>query len=98
MLTGWRFLACPEGIEPPTHSLEGCCSIRLSYGHKEQRPQSEITLEPYWYIGRSTRIRTLDPLVPNQVRYQTAPHSDSQYSNPPKSAIRMGAKKFCTNP
>ena len=27
-------------------------------------------------IGRSTRIRTLDPLVPNQVRYQTALHSD----------------------
>ncbi len=27
-------------------------------------------------FGRSTRIRTLDPLVPNQVRYQTAPHSD----------------------
>jgi hypothetical protein len=26
--------------------------------------------------GRSTRIRTLDPLVPNQVRYQTAPHSE----------------------
>ncbi len=20
-------LACPGGIEPPTHSLEGCCSI-----------------------------------------------------------------------
>ncbi len=29
--------------------------------------------------GRSTRIRTLDPLVPNQVRYQTAPHSDKSY-------------------
>ena len=28
------------------------------------------------FSGRSTRIRTLDPLVPNQVRYQTAPHSD----------------------
>ena len=25
-------VACPEGIEPPTHSLEGCCSIQLSYG------------------------------------------------------------------
>jgi hypothetical protein len=25
-------MACPEGIEPPTHSLEGCCSIQLSYG------------------------------------------------------------------
>ena len=29
-----------------------------------------------WILGRSTRIRTLDPLVPNQVRYQTAPHSE----------------------
>ena len=27
-----KLLACPEGIEPPTHSLEGCCSIQLSYG------------------------------------------------------------------
>ncbi len=24
-------MACREGIEPPTYSLEGCCSIRLSY-------------------------------------------------------------------
>ena len=24
-------LACREGIEPPTYSLEGCCSIQLSY-------------------------------------------------------------------
>ncbi len=22
----------PGGFEPPTHSLEGCCSIQLSYG------------------------------------------------------------------
>jgi hypothetical protein len=28
-------LVCPEGIEPPTHSLEGCCSIQLSYGQIE---------------------------------------------------------------
>ena len=32
------------------------------------------------FFGRSTRIRTLDPLVPNQVRYQTALHSDSVWS------------------
>src|SRR2546421_8444294 len=24
-------MARQEGIEPPTHSLEGCCSIQLSY-------------------------------------------------------------------
>ena len=29
--------------------------------------------------GRSDRIRTYDPLVPNQMRYQTAPHSDVLY-------------------
>ena len=29
--------------------------------------------------GRSCRIRTCDPLVPNQVRYQTAPNSDTEY-------------------
>ncbi len=29
----WRGpVACPRGIEPLTHSLEGCCSIHLSYG------------------------------------------------------------------
>ncbi len=26
-------LACPTGLEPVTPSLEGWCSIRLSYGH-----------------------------------------------------------------
>ncbi len=24
-------MARQEGLEPPTHSLEGCCSIHLSY-------------------------------------------------------------------
>ena len=27
-----RFRMRPGGLEPPTHSLEGCCSIQLSYG------------------------------------------------------------------
>ncbi len=30
------FLVYPEGIEPPTHSLEGCCSIQLSYGQRSR--------------------------------------------------------------
>ncbi len=30
--TGAGWLACPEGLEPPTCCLEGSCSIQLSYG------------------------------------------------------------------
>ena len=26
------FFVIPLGLEPKTHSLEGCCSIQLSYG------------------------------------------------------------------
>ena len=26
------FIVIPLGFEPKTHSLEGCCSIQLSYG------------------------------------------------------------------
>ena len=32
----------------------------------------------FFKFGRSTRIRTLDPLVPNQVRYRAALHSEEQ--------------------
>jgi hypothetical protein len=34
--TPWnRKVACPEGLEPPTPSLEGWCSIQLSYGQRD---------------------------------------------------------------
>ena len=29
---GFYHQAIPAGFEPATHSLEGCCSIQLSYG------------------------------------------------------------------
>jgi hypothetical protein len=91
---GRDLLACPEGIEPPTHSLEGCCSIQLSYGQsrrvvatrrskrnsKKETPNKNAPQTGGLQgekVGRSTRIRTLDPLVPNQVRYQAAPHSEA---------------------
>jgi hypothetical protein len=52
----------PGGFEPPTHSLEGCCSIQLSYGRRACRS------------NRGAGIRTRDLLLPKQARYRTAPH------------------------
>ena len=49
------------GLEPATPSLEGWCSIQLSYKRK---------------IGRDRGIRTPDILLPKQARYQTALYPD----------------------
>ena len=48
------------GFEPRTHSLEGCCSIQLSYGALDKQP----------IIGRDSWIRTSDILLPKQALYQ----------------------------
>ena len=52
-------LVRPAGLEPATPGLEGRCSIQMSYGR--------------FSIGRGRGIRTPDPLLPKQMRYQTAP-------------------------
>src|SRR5580765_8094668 len=62
-------MARPRGFEPPTPSSGGWCSIQLSY--RRARPGSAGSNAR---IGRGERIRTSDPLLPKQVRYQTAPH------------------------
>ena len=55
-------LARPAGVEPATYGLEGRCSIQLSYGRKCIPVKN----------GRGRGIRTPDPLLPKQMRYQAA--------------------------
>src|SRR5450830_1467545 len=45
---------------------------------RKKKPKSRNSWVFFYKFGRSTRIRTLDPLVPNQVRYRAAPHSEDQ--------------------
>ena len=80
-------MATPAGLEPATHSLEGCCSNPLSY--EAIVLVRLVGLEPTWLtptdfksvvytdsttvakIGRTCKTRTCDPLLPKQVLYQT---------------------------
>ena len=45
------FQSCLEGFEPPTHGLEGRCSIQLSYRHILKRVMGIEPTYPAWKAG-----------------------------------------------
>ena len=45
-------------------------------GTKSKKGLQEKSCNPFDPAGRSDRIRTYDPLIPNQMRYQAALRSD----------------------
>ena len=58
-----------------TPSLEGWCSIQLSYGQKSKTLRGRA----FWCgAGRGGEIRTPDILLPKQARYQTALHPEGR--------------------
>src|SRR6185369_14158861 len=66
-----RRAARQEGLEPPTRSLEGCCSIHLSYWRRPNpRPPRSRSPRVPRKKDRGGPIRTADSLLPKQVRYQ----------------------------
>ena len=51
--------------------------LKTRLAPKTTRRKKSCTRQDFFLkLGRSTRIRTLDPLVPNQVRYRAALHSE----------------------
>ena len=61
-----------QGIEPSTlrwHGFQDRLSTLLAYLQNSMRVPQRVT---HNHTGRRCRIRTCDPLLPKQMRYQTA--------------------------
>jgi hypothetical protein len=68
-----------RGRKPPLAAArENVIEIRPAQAEGSRLPvfQPALVSQALEEYGRSERIRTSDPLVPNEVRYQTALHSD----------------------
>ena len=59
----------------PGRALKGRCSIQMSYGRSVNRSSVLYAIAAY-KSGRGGEIRTPDPLLPKQLRYQAALHPD----------------------
>ena len=67
---GSLILMCPKGFEPPTHGLEGRCSIQLSYGHIFIKITEVLCNRSA--INSPSRARTYNNSVNSRVLYHWA--------------------------
>ena len=51
------FQVIPLGFEPKTHSLEGCCSIQLSYGTKRTANIRNFQVFQTFFVTRGRLVR-----------------------------------------
>ena len=86
------FLVGARGFEPPTPCTPCKCATWLRHAptilllpginlfiHQFQLRFKTISKPSNFILGRRERIRTSDPLLPKQVRYQAALHADLHY-------------------
>src|SRR4051794_11095634 len=67
----WLFTKSLELSNLEADAFEWMC-----HGNRRMPDLSISTMA--WGVGRGDRIRTCDPLVPNEMRYQTAPLPDDR--------------------
>src|SRR5436853_6393422 len=68
-------LVSPAGLEPATHSLEGCCSVQLSYGEEMWSGREDSNLRP-----PAPKAGALpDCATPRRVAQQVASEAHSEF-------------------
>src|SRR5262245_55182128 len=77
-------MATPGGLEPPTNSLEGCCSIQLSYGARHQ------VAVPEWHVPCSMGpVVCPAPFVILRIRFLQQPLG-RRLEQPVSDAVALG--------
>jgi leucyl/phenylalanyl-tRNA--protein transferase len=72
-------------------NLQNCARMKKASGYHYSEAFNQLN-------GRGERIRTFDPLVPNQMRYQAALRPDNWYSNRSPCLSRLRQGLFFTDP
>ena len=101
-------LASPAGLEPATHSLEGCCSIQLSYGDEAgwklvgargfEPPtpcsQSRCATRLRYTPTRGGTLRRSEQTAAVRIPWRAGSGADSA-ARPALRRRRVGARRIC---